>query len=84
MLALFKTSPKAPVAPCQMLLVVRRVSGFHSHRIGAVIQKKYNVSHDDRAWFGHSLGGLFGIYAMLNNDGLFRRFLIGSLRILGR
>ncbi len=42
------------------------------------IQKKYNVSHEDRAWFGHSLGGLFGVYAMLNNDGLFRRFLIGS------
>jgi predicted alpha/beta superfamily hydrolase len=42
------------------------------------IQRKYNVSHDDRAWFGHSWGGLFGVYAMLNNNGLFRRFLIGS------
>jgi predicted alpha/beta superfamily hydrolase len=42
------------------------------------IEKLFNVSRTDRAWFGHSLGGLFGVYAMLNNDGLFRRFIIGS------
>ena len=34
--------------------------------------------NQDRAWFGHSFGGLFGIYAFFNNDGLFRRFIIGS------
>src|SRR5262245_39332511 len=42
------------------------------------IERTYNVSHEDRAWFGHSFGGLFGVYALLNNDGLFRRFVIGS------
>jgi hypothetical protein len=42
------------------------------------IQAKYNVSREDRAWFGHSFGGLFGVYALLNNDGFFQRFLIGS------
>ncbi len=41
------------------------------------IAKDYNVSQD-RAWFGHSFGGLFGVYAMLHNDGLFGRFVIGS------
>lgn len=41
------------------------------------IEKNYNVSQD-RAWFGHSFGGLFGAYVLFNNDGLFRRFVIGS------
>jgi predicted alpha/beta superfamily hydrolase len=41
------------------------------------IENTYNVSQD-RAWFGHSFGGLFGIYALFNNDGLFRRFIVGS------
>jgi predicted alpha/beta superfamily hydrolase len=43
-----------------------------------VIERRYNVSSTDRGWFGHSAGGLFGVYALLNNDGLFKRFLIGS------
>jgi predicted alpha/beta superfamily hydrolase len=42
------------------------------------IERRYNVSRTDRAWFGHSLGGLFGVYAMFNNDGLFKRLIIGS------
>ncbi len=41
------------------------------------IEATYNVNQD-RAWFGHSFGGLFGIYALFNNDALFRRFIIGS------
>ena len=41
------------------------------------IEGTYNVNQD-RAWFGHSFGGLFGIYALFNNDGLFKRFIIGS------
>lgn len=42
------------------------------------IEKKYPVSTTDRGWFGHSAGGLFGVYALLNDDGLFRRYLLGS------
>src|SRR5262249_22672882 len=38
----------------------------------------YNVSHEDRGWYGHSLAGLFGVYLLLNNDGLFKRFVICS------
>jgi predicted alpha/beta superfamily hydrolase len=41
------------------------------------MERTYNVGQD-RAWFGHSFGGLFGIYALFNNEGLFRRFIIGS------
>jgi uncharacterized protein len=42
------------------------------------MERTYRVSHQDRAWFGHSFGGLFGAYALLHNDGLFQRFVIGS------
>jgi predicted alpha/beta superfamily hydrolase len=42
------------------------------------IERSYAVSPQDRAWFGHSFGGLFGAYALLHNDGLFGRFVIGS------
>lgn len=51
---------------------------FIRNDLAPAIGKNYNVSHEDRAWFGHSFGGLFGIYAMLHNDGLFHRFIIGS------
>src|SRR5579864_2232255 len=36
------------------------------------------VNPSERAWFGHSFGGLFGLYALFHNDGLFQRFVIGS------
>lgn len=42
------------------------------------IEQTYNVSHADRAWFGHSFGGLFGTYVLFHNEGLFQRFVIGS------
>jgi predicted alpha/beta superfamily hydrolase len=42
------------------------------------VERTYNVSHQDRAWFGHSFGGLFGAYVLFNNEGLFQRFVIGS------
>lgn len=46
------------------------------------IEAKYNVSGSDRAWGGYSLGGLFGLYALLNGGSPFQRFLIGSPSIL--
>lgn len=42
------------------------------------IEKKYRVDSSDRALLGHSLGGLFSSYALLHNQGLFQRFVIGS------
>jgi predicted alpha/beta superfamily hydrolase len=42
------------------------------------IEGGWNVSHSDRAWFGHSFGGLLGLYALFHNGGLFQRFVIGS------
>jgi predicted alpha/beta superfamily hydrolase len=42
------------------------------------IERKLNVSATDRGWFGHSLGGFFGLYALFREDRLFQRYLIGS------
>ncbi len=42
------------------------------------IEQTYNVSREDRAWFGHSFAGLFGVYVLFNSEGLFQRFVIGS------
>lgn len=42
------------------------------------IEREFNVSSEGRGWFGHSAGGLFGVYALLHNEGLFGRFLLGS------
>ena len=42
------------------------------------IEQTYNVKHDDRTWYGHSFGGLFGVYLLFNATDLFNRFVIGS------
>ncbi|MGD0957684.1 MAG: alpha/beta hydrolase-fold protein [Candidatus Acidiferrales bacterium] len=51
---------------------------FIRNELAPSIEQTSNVSHEDRAWFGHSAGGLFGVYALFNSDGLFKRFVIGS------
>ncbi len=42
------------------------------------IEADFHVDHEDRALMGHSFGGLFAAYALLHNEGLFSRFVIGS------
>ena len=42
------------------------------------VEQKYRIERNDRAYYGFSLGGLFGTYALLNNEGTFQRFIIGS------
>lgn len=42
------------------------------------IEHEFNASATDRAYFGHSLGGLFGVYALLHGDGFFTRVIAGS------
>jgi predicted alpha/beta superfamily hydrolase len=41
------------------------------------VAKNYRAS-DDRALFGHSLGGLFATYSLLQKDRLFNRYIISS------
>ncbi len=38
----------------------------------------YSVDPNDATYFGHSLGGLFGTYALLNEPSTFQRYAIGS------
>jgi predicted alpha/beta superfamily hydrolase len=51
---------------------------FIRNELVPAIEHDYNVSRDDRAFLGHSFGALFGVYALLNNNGLFKRFVIAS------
>lgn len=46
--------------------------------LAPTIERKYNADKNDRGWFGHSLGGLFGLYALFQGDGFFTRMLAGS------
>ena len=50
---------------------------FIRNDLAPYVERTFNVS-GDRAWFGHSFGGLFGVYALFNNGGFFRKFIIGS------
>jgi ferri-bacillibactin esterase len=50
---------------------------FMSEELWPWIAERYNVS-GDRTYVGDSMGGLFGIYTLLNHHGFFRRYVIGS------
>ena len=43
-----------------------------------LVEKKYSTAKSDKIYFGHSFGGLFGIYALLRDDGIFDEFFIAS------
>jgi len=42
------------------------------------VRARYRVDADDSAYFGHSLGGLFGTYVLLTQPSAFRKYGIGS------
>ena len=42
------------------------------------VRARYRVDAEDSAYFGHSLGGLFGTYVLLTEPATFRRYGIGS------
>ncbi|MGZ4736735.1 MAG: alpha/beta hydrolase, partial [Acidimicrobiia bacterium] len=42
------------------------------------VEASYNVEPGDATFFGHSLAGLFGTYALLTQPDTFRRYAIGS------
>lgn len=43
-----------------------------------LVEQKYRAKPNDRAYYGFSLGGLFGTYALLHSEGTFQRFILGS------
>lgn len=43
-----------------------------------LVEEHYRTQPDNRAYFGYSLGGLFGAYILLNQPGTFQHYLLGS------
>lgn len=51
---------------------------FLARELIPLIDAEYRVAPQNRSLAGHSLGGLFALYAMLHGQGAFQRFIIGS------
>ncbi|MEO1214093.1 MAG: alpha/beta hydrolase-fold protein [Bacteroidota bacterium] len=51
-------------------------SDFLEFELFPLIEKKYRCKKDDRALYGHSYGGLYGSYALLDETHLFNRYLL--------
>jgi len=51
---------------------------FIKDKLFPLVEKKYSTAKSDKIYFGHSFGGLFGIYALLRDDGIFDEFFIVS------
>ena len=51
---------------------------FIKNELIPFIESKYRVKKDDRALMGSSLGGLFTLYTMFTEPGLFNRFVLTS------
>ena len=51
---------------------------FVKDELFPLVGKKYSTAKSDKIYFGHSFGGLFGIYALLRDDGIFDEFFIAS------
>ena len=51
---------------------------FVKDELFPLVDRKYSTAKSDKIYFGHSFGGLFGIYALLRDDGIFDEFFIAS------
>ena len=51
---------------------------FVKDELFPLVDKKYSTAKSDKIYFGHSFGGLFGICALLRDDGIFDEFFIAS------
>lgn len=55
-----------------------KFSDFLSSDLFPFIENNYRVNKEDRAIYGHSYGGLFGSYILLNKPQLFNKYLLLS------
>ena len=55
-----------------------RFLAFIREELQPWVRSRYRVDHEGSAYFGHSLGGLFGTYVLLTEPATFRRYGIGS------
>ena len=51
---------------------------FISRELKPWVVDHYDVDRGNATYFGHSFGGLFGIYVLLTAPEVFRRYIIGS------
>lgn len=51
-------------------------SEFIEKELFPFVDKNYRIKKEDRAIYGHSYGGLFGSYLLLNKPNLFNRYLL--------
>ena len=42
------------------------------------VDKEYDTKNSEKIFYGHSFGGLFLVYSLLQNDGIFDEFFIAS------
>ncbi|MEM8968163.1 MAG: alpha/beta hydrolase-fold protein [Bacteroidota bacterium] len=55
-----------------------KFSDFLAKELFPFIEENYRVKPNDRALYGHSYGGLFGSYVLLEKPALFNRYLLLS------
>ncbi len=53
-----------------------KFSDFFEFELFPFIEKNYRTKQGDRAIYGHSYGGLYGSYALLNKSHLFSKYLL--------
>ncbi|MFD2587236.1 alpha/beta hydrolase [Croceitalea marina] len=53
-----------------------KFSDFLEFELFPFIEKNYRIKKEDRAIYGHSYGGLYGSYALLEKSQLFNRYLL--------
>jgi predicted alpha/beta superfamily hydrolase len=56
----------------------RALLQFISRELKPWVLERYDVDHENATYFGHSLGGLFGVHVLLTAPAEFRRYIIGS------
>jgi len=51
---------------------------FLREELKPLIDAKYHTQADDATLVGHSLGGLFALYALFQEPAVFQRYIVGS------
>jgi predicted alpha/beta superfamily hydrolase len=51
---------------------------FIKNELIPLVESRYSVDTLNRGFFGYSLGGLFGVYAIIDEPHLFQRYYLGS------
>jgi len=51
---------------------------FIKERLMPFVDKEYDIKNSEKIFYGHSFGGLFLVYSLLQNDGMFDEFFIAS------